>query len=412
MEDGLDYTFDDEYTTTLQGYDITIKPSENGDGYFHVVISELGADVYTNELPAPVMQEAMNSEELFQGIAQAAIDFFEAGRGTLGEGAGSDMTAHNKKKACIGLGLGEHRKEWFKGLKGTESEDMAYQLLKSYLDLQYSLSNKSVVVDELYRNQDELLFQLSMLELDYLKNSKPGREVIIISASFKKDAFWSASDLQSFLDQFMGSNRELEAVVMIDKLMDVVDQINLAQKNVDPEWEQLDDLEDQMTALSMDQFQRDLEKNLPSSGMGAFPNMAGEIAQLMEGVEMEAPLEPMMYPMASVRTSAMEGEEDTRKEVYEEWEPVEKRVEELGKAHDGLDPAEMKEAPFKVGDKVSLSKGFDLPGPLSGVRHKFPKGTKGYIDGIYDGHGNSYKVCFDDGRLVLVPVTYLTKKSA
>jgi len=410
MEDGFNYTFDEEYTITLQGYDIAITPSKNGDGYFHVILSELGAEVYSEDLPAPLEQEGQNNEEIFQGVAQAAIDFFESGRGTLGEGAGAEMTAH-KKRACAGLGLGESHRKWFKGLKGTESEDMAYQLLKNYLDISYGMNNSEVVADELYRKQDELLYQLSMLELDFLKNSKPGREVIIISASFKKDAL-NAADLQAFLDQFMGSNRELEAVVLIDKLLDVLDQIEAACRSNDSEWEQLEELQDQMDALSMDQFQRDLEKNLPSSGMGAFPNMAGEVAQLMEGVEMEAPLEPMMFPMASRKTSDMVGEEETHKEIYQEWEPVEDRVEELGKAHEGLDPAEMKEAPFKIGDKVSLSRAFDLPGPLSGVKHKFPKGTKGQIAGIYDGHGNSYKVCFDDGRLVLVPVTYLTKKSS
>ena len=61
------------------------------------------------------------------------------------------------------------------------------------------------------------------------------------------------------------------------------------------------------------------------------------------------------------------------------------------------------------GDKVSLSKAFETPGPLTGVQHKFPKGTSGVVEGLHDDHGNFYDVCFEDGRTVKVPVEFLSK---
>lgn len=413
--EGFDYTFDDEYTITLQGYDVSVLPSEVGDGYFHVVVTEEGAEVYTNDIPAPIQQEELTDEAMMQNVAQAAVDFFEASRDTLGEGAGAKMSSQKKKAFFYGLGICEYRKEWFNSLKGTPSEDMAYNLLSSYIDLDYELSNKESIAAELYEKKTDVLYQLAKLELEHMKNSKPGREIVIITASLRKDACWNAAEMQAFLDQFIGCPLESQVMLLVDELLEIEEQIRAAEKNEEPNWDQLHELEQQMDSLAMDQFHRDLEECLPTSGAEAFPNMAGEVAELMQGVEMDAPLDPMMMPadpmmpFASKKKAKMEGEDETREESYQEWEPVDERIEEYGEAHEGLDPAERDEGPFALGDNVTLSKEFEAPGPLTGVHFEFPKGTKGVIDGLHDDHGNCYDVCLEDGRTVKIPAEFLSK---
>ena len=85
----------------------------------------------------------------------------------------------------------------------------------------------------------------------------------------------------------------------------------------------------------------------------------------------------------------------------------------MGKTHLGLDPAEIPiedRLPFKDGDKVQISKQFETS-TTGGCPMVLESGLKGIIKNEFDGHGNSFVVCFEDGSLLNVPEGNLKKTS-
>jgi hypothetical protein len=96
-------------------------------------------------------------------------------------------------------------------------------------------------------------------------------------------------------------------------------------------------------------------------------------------------------------------EKEEKEENDGEYEVV-----ELGQIHEGIDPAEvpLKDFPFAIGDKVTLSKAYEFP-IWGGGSDELPKGTKGVIKNLYDGHGDSFMVTCECGGTYRIPTEYL-----
>lgn len=453
MADPTIPTYDEEYNIILQGFDVSIVPSDQGPGYYYVTLYESGTEVFADDVEMPEPQPGEVEEESIQNLAQAAIDIFEASRGTLGEGAGINMSAKRRIKSC---GIFDYHEQWFMGFKGTQYEDMAYDLLKNYYGIEYEQTAQDDILYELYDKQYELEYQLKMTDLERMKAMAPNTQIIVIQG---KRAYLGDSDMyKEFLAKFKGDPLEGKIVKLLSELLDVNHSIRQHVEGQDSYFDQLRELEFQMEALSEEALQANVLSRIPTEGIEAFPNMAGQVAELMEGVEMDEPLEPMMAnPFQAAKESVpfqsrtpdgylVKGEVQRSKpyqapegynrvfspaEIFEtgrkqaqmtppeepddtyakEWEPVEERIEEKGEEHEGLDPAEVLIDTFTVGEKVKLKRKLEVPGPMNGVKKIFESGATGYIDSLYDRHGDCYMVAFEKGGLVRVPAEFLTKTS-
>ena len=407
MADPTIPTYDEEYNLVLKGYDVSIVPSDQGPGYYYVTLYESGTEVYADDVPLPEPQPGETEEESIQNLAQASIDIFEASRGTLGEGAGVEMKAKRRIKSC---GLFYGHEEWFMTLKGTQYEDMAYDLLKNYYSTDFEQMAQDDVLLELYDKQKEIEYELKMHDLERMKNMPPNTQIIVIQA---KRAYLGEADMYTdFLNKFKGDPLESKVVKLLNELLDVKQQIRQHEEGQKSYWDQLQEIEYQMESLSEEALLANVLSKIPTEGIEAFPNMAGQVAELMEGVELDEPLEPMMAnPFQASRRAQMAPPEEPDDTYAKEWEPVEERIEEKGKEHEGLDPAEVTIDSFSDGDRVKLNKKLEVPGPMNGVKKTFESGSLGYIDSLYDRHGDCYMVTFDKGGLVRVPAEYLTKTS-
>jgi hypothetical protein len=83
-------------------------------------------------------------------------------------------------------------------------------------------------------------------------------------------------------------------------------------------------------------------------------------------------------------------------------------LEELGEIADGKDIAEvpMDDMPFQIGDSVTLTKAYELA-LWGGATDELPKGMKGTIKNLYDGHGDYYMVKCEEGGVYRIPTEYL-----
>jgi hypothetical protein len=405
-------TYDKEYTVVLKGFDCKVVPSTLGDGYYKVTLVENGGEVFSEDIPVPVEQDGETAEESIENMAQAAIDLFEGSRNTLDQGAGATLKASIQKKAFY---IDDQKEEWFMSFKGTSYEEMAYQLLKQYYAADIEMSIQDDTYQELNDKSTDLMFQLNMLNLERMKASPANTKIVIVQGS-QKSACYGAEAMRMFLDKFTASPLETQVVKLMSELLEVEKQIELHSDTIENCWKTHSDLDQQMEALAMEALQVNVLSKIPTEGIEAFPNMAGQLAELMEGVEMDAPLEPMSILSASRKRADEEPKDEPKRNpaMYPEWEQVVDRVIQKGETHLGLDPAEVElgEMPFHIGDKVSLSKKFDTVTPLTGQGITFDKGSKGYICSIHDGHGDCYVVAFEDGGRVNVPADYLSKKSS
>jgi hypothetical protein len=141
-----------------------------------------------------------------------------------------------------------------------------------------------------------------------------------------------------------------------------------------------------------------------------------------EGTVVNVDSSTYSIPLVSVDYDKFEGrKEDIISRPAGELEKIGKRAEkedkendgeyevvELGQIHEGLDPAEvpLKDFPFSIGDKVTLSKAFSMP-IWGGGTTELAKGTKGVVRNLYDGHGDAFMVCTEDGQTYCIPTDYL-----
>jgi len=453
----------------LKGFDAIVYVSEEAGDNFEVVLSEGGNEVYQVTIPIPVDEdgELAYSEEYIDYAAQAAVDFYEAGRDTLGEGAGVTMKEAIKKQACVSI----QWEDWYLKLRGTPYEEQAAIMLESYIDTSYDSINTEKELNDARVEESAAIYELDMLNFERLKEADPNQTVIVINASEKiACGLCSSPDIQEYLDKFKGSPLEIQAVDKMKELLDLRAIQNNLSNTIDEGWDEKKDLEAGMNELMIQCIQQNAVEALPDTGMESAPAMAADIAELMEGVDLNTPLEPMIArraqegvpePKYSVGDEVIalaregtfyefdaeiieEGQWNSERDQYvylvkgdskqlrvwedkieprsgertpdskigfeEDVDGVEDRIVELGEMHEGLDPAEIPISDFKfqIGDKVTTNKEFETV-TFGGITYIISSGSKGVVNSLWDGHGDCLMVALDTGEVVKIPVSFLKK---
>jgi hypothetical protein len=244
--------------------------------------------------------------------------------------------------------------------------------------------------------------------------------------------------------------------------LDVKKQIDSLYEESNNNWKALDDIRQAMDELYVNALQQEVSDSvIDDSGIGIDSNMAADVMSLMEGVtldpmfEEQSEMPPALFASKFAQDSAYTDEpsrpqdevlqdalamvksmkrsdpatiKNTIKAVYglsdkdasdlvsygkraekeDKDNDGEYEVVELGQVHEGLDPAEvpLKDCPFAIGDKVTLSKAFEMP-IWGGGTTELAKGTKGVIKNLYDGHGDAFMVTCEEGSTYCIPTEYL-----
>lgn len=398
---GFDFTYDSQFDLLLDGFDVSIRPSDYGEEYVFVTISEGNSEVFNRDVPITPPQEGESTEQVIENTAQAAIDIFESERGTLGQGAGAEVMATKKEALCT-WEMKNHE-EWYLSFKGTEFEDLAFNLLEDLYSLDLEDNTVDDTSSELYSEMDKIEYELKMLNLERMRSMPAGAQIIIIQASKieKKAWFMDVSETKDFLDAFTDTPFEADALKLVNRYIEIREEINQREEATDDIWSRRWEIENQMESLSLEALQQNIMDKIPTEGIGVFPGMAADLAELMEGVSIDEPLDvmPPFSPPA------------------DPFEPVrafkEAEVKEKGKGHLGLDPAEVsseKRLDFVKGDSVELTKVWE-GSTTGGVPLTIEKGTKGTIQNEFDGHGDCFMVHFEGGSFLKVPGELLKKSS-
>lgn len=397
----LDWTYDKKFELKPQGFDVTVQPSDQGDQFLWAEVKENNADVFSADIPIPEVQPGESVQDVVPAVAQAAVDLLEGERNTLGWGAGALEVQGNKKmlikQACLWEISSDE--DWFMKFKGTQYEEIAYNLLKEKYNL--SLENsQSELLAKLNKELDQIEYELTLLNLERMKSCPANKKIIIIQGALKRSWLGDTEMIQDFMDKFISTKFEIPVVKLVKKYLDLKDNIDRLHEAETDNYMALNEIRNKMSDLEMEALQANIDDILPVSGIDAYPNMANELAPLMEGVSIDEPLMPFNQPNQFFAS----------KLAFEEVEPVEKRICEKGLVHEGLDPAEVDKDKFKfqVGDKVSLSKKLECS-TVGGLSLTIEKGTSGKIWNDYDGCGDCYMVAFSDGMLLKVPTKHLKK---
>lgn len=405
-------TYDDAYEIILNGFFVSLAPNPEKPNYYTVILKEDGSKVFKTDIPNASQEDGEIEEKVLNDIAKAAIDMFEAQRGTLGLGAGATKKSRKGKImrkthflktsiACEGF------ETWYMGLKGTAYEQQAYDMLLMYLDKEYEIEILEVNSNNLSKERADIKYQLKKLDIERMKTLPVSTQIIIIKAAniSKKAYLYSADDIQGYLDKFTGNPMEAQAVKLVKKFIEIEEEKKKTQQAISDKWAELSTLESQMEQLSMDALYANVIDKVPTEGIEAFPNMAGDIAELMEGVQMDAPLVPT--DMGSVLAKKVKKSRKSKKKAFEEAEKGEDRLIELGEYHEGIDIAEVEypeNKQFEKGDKVELTKKVEVPN--QGAVKEFPKGSKGCVESLFDGGNLIYNVLLvdDEGHTTLAKV--------
>ena len=291
----------------------------------------------------------------------------------------------------------------------------------------------------------------------------------------KEASLWEVEIVQDYLDKFIACPLESQAVKLVKQYIEVKEELNQAFDLEDDRWAEMQEIEGQMEALSLEALYVNVIDKIPTEGMEAFPNMAADVAEMMEGVSLEPSLMDnnpatvlarkkaqysQSYPDApdpKFQVGDMVSESDgsrpgkitfvkeydeyqgtwkyrvedeagsqkirdeislklARKKAFEEVEPVEDRIQELGEYHEGIDIAEVDypdNATWNNGDRVQLKKELEVPSWAG--KKKFKAGTKGVIDELFDKGNQIYLVALEDknGKITLakIPGKELKKRS-
>lgn len=530
---------DTAYQILFRGFDCLVAPTE--EGHFDVSLFEEGAHVYTTDIPIDLSQFETdeeiddNSDALINEAAQAAVDEFEASRGSLGQGAGVGKMSMNKKAYWSSMDYAD----WYCTLKSTAFKDQAESLLEQYFQAQRDQCCGNQDQAQARRMAEEKLanleYELNMLNLSRMKCAKPNETIIVIKA-YRSDKEACGTLLEEFLDGFRGTKFEDSALMKMKEYLDVKKQLEGLYETSNYNYRALEDIRSAMDELYVNALQQEVSDGVvDNSGVGADSNMAADVMSLMEGVTLDPMFEEQsemppalfarkrIYPPAegsderqgwdkcldipggergqqlnsimkmmdepgmraytsgwmdawdtygeadyeeieggvkwgksrkaqdsaymdepsrpqdevlqdalamvkSMRKSDPATIKNTIKAVYglsdkdasdlvsygkraekeDKENDGEYEVVELGQIHEGLDPAEvpLKDFPFALGDKVTLSKAFPMP-IWGGGTTELAKGTKGFIKNLYDGHGDAFMVCTEDGQTYCIPTEYL-----
>lgn len=418
-------TYDTEYAVTLRGFKVTLMPSKDIEGYYDAKIKENGAEVFKQSIPNIYNEEGDSEKKMLDNVANAAIDIYESSRGTLGMGAGAKQKK-SRRVSMVSVYNVQDREEWYMQFKGTQYEPMAYEMLGNFIDLTYNQYLKNPRREELLERQREVVYELEKLDLERLKNAKANTKIIMIQGSIKKRSYiYDPESVKDFMAKFIGNPLESKVILLLKELMEIKEELQNIELLSDETYKDIESLNNQMYALQMEALQAEIEEDLnsrmPTEGYEAFPAMATDIAELMEGVSLEEPLNPMMIQS---KKKAIQEErlpyKNRRREMpfyrrmrgFQDAEPVEKRIIDRGKYYETAEPAFVKipkDKRFEVGDEVSLKKSLKP----DNVTLTFPKGTKGRIESVIDETGIDYYVSLETvlGKrsIIRVPAKILKK---
>lgn len=364
MDDFLDYEI------VLQGFTVTIRSTEEPD-VFHVELAESGNQVYEGDIPVDMEAEEGEEilvEDVLTYAGQAAIDLFEAERGTLGEGAGATMA---KKQASL-WDINNHE-EWFLKFKGTGFVEQAAGLLEQKLNLQLERNLADDPTAELYTEKTKVEYEMAMLNLERLKECDSKTVIIIQGSRVEGCCVDSTTELlEEYLCKFISDKREDQALKLVKDYLDIEQALNVTTNNESDYWTRECEIDNLMEDLSLQLLQQNVMEVQPEEGAEALPNMAADMTELMEGVSLDVPLGEM-----SAKSAQLE-------------------AEEMGEMREGLDPAEVPEClTWGEGQQVKLKN--DVKQNMwGGMSKTFPKGTQVTVDSLYDRHGDYYQVRTED----------------
>jgi hypothetical protein len=381
-----------DYSLLVSGFDVGLDFVD--DATIKVEVSEAGVPVFNDTIDASVFIDEDNdtyTEDLINAAARAAVDKYEASRGTLGEGAG--VTAMRKKSYFVMLDW----EDWYQSFKGTPFQEQATTLLDSYLQTFQPESDESdtnIQLAVLNKKTRELEYKMDQLLFEKMK-ADPGKQtVIVINAKVA-----CSSDLhpvEMWLNKFENSKLEDQALALAQEYLDTKSKMQVVQRTESDMWKTRDELRMAMGELNLQALQQRLQVNKPTEGPQLVPSMMNDLAELAEGVSFDEPLEPMSefkFPVASKKAES-EDQEDVKVEVIEN-----------GQLNGDLGAEGPKELPLAIGDTVSLKKTYTQP-LWGGATRDLEKGLSGVVESITDGVGDCYYVRFDT-ILVKVPTEYL-----
>lgn len=444
------------YKLIFRGFDASVSETDDSMVY-HVILSESGNKVYEHDVRINIEGEELLIEDIINYAAKATIDLFEAGRGTLGQGARSLGVKADKMKSAQSISMvqptvcyflqSSQYESWLNQLKGTPYEQQAILLLDQLIESNIPGATNTEL-DELYKNKDQITYDLDKLNLERMKTSKPNQQIIIIQAKTACDLDW----VEGFLNAFKDNRLEAQAILKVKELIDITSAINLASAKNEDKWKQQDDIRHQMNELLALKTKSDVDARLPETGIEIAPEMAKDVAELMEGVSFAEPLQPMFASKRgqddfeedseafdlgfgdAEHGGSIEGNPyDSGTKEYDSWlagfkesrrherklkaqedkDPfyVEEFGDELGKKHEGLDPAEVPEEDrfdFQVNDKIKLKNEVVVP-LRGGTTLIVEKGTKGWVTSLWDEHGDKCLVKLEDGSEFVVDFEDLSR---
>ena len=423
---------DESFKMVLKGFDAEVIDL-NDPSKIRVVLYAKGAKVFDSPMPVPQEMHDKVIEEVVDYAARAAIDLYESEHNILGQGAGAlEVKKAMSNPSCDFLESCNYE-SWYFQFKGTPYEQEATVLLEELINLRAAHAAKTELAG-LVADKERLLSELDKFNMEMLKESKPPVQIMIIQAFSERKACETFDWVDGFIEKFKGHRLEPQVLMKIHALIETQEAIDLSLLRMQEEREVEEGVKKKMNALLVDKAKNEVRSKLPESGIEVAPEMANDIADLMEGVSFDEPLEPMMLepsmsglPMpaaeqpkapvvpfgnplsidnmrASSRKYA-EKEEDNSPFSVEDWGV------ELGKVHEGTDPAEVPaedRIPFQKGEQVKLKKAIDVPG-YDILDNTLPKGSIGWVNSEYDGHGDFLNVRFEGGTVLSVPCDMLAK---
>jgi hypothetical protein len=279
------------YQILFRGFDCLVAPTE--EGHFDVSLFEEGAHVYTTDIPIDLSQFETeeeiddNSSALIDEAAQAAVDEFEASRGSLGQGAGVGKMATKK----IAYWSSMDYADWYCTLKATSFKDQAESLLEQYFSAQRDQSCGNRDQAQARRMAEEKLanleYELNMLNLSRMKCAKPNETIIVIKA-YRSDKEACGTLLEEFLDGFRGTKFEDSALAKMKEYLDVKKQLEGFYTEETKSLKQMFDIQEAMDELYVTALQQEVSDGVvDNSGVGADSNMAADVMSLMEGVTLD-----------------------------------------------------------------------------------------------------------------------------
>jgi len=370
----------DTFQTIIRGFDVLVEGTEEGDSY-DVSVAEGYGVPWKVSIPLNLddfegENETLDgSNEILTYVSEAAVDLFEAQRGTLGEGAGSLEATAMRKRSYSDLVQWE---DWYMQFKGSPFEEEAFGLLKSLVMLDMKDNESSGELERLWAEEHRICHELDLLNLDRMK-ALPATGITITIQGTRKASWWGSYYVESYLDSFVGDPLEVDALSKVRELLDVRESIGVLEGSgdFDLSYENGREIENKMNDLFITLRQQNA---MPAvSPVEEAPNMASDIESLMEGVDLSVPLadgvKDMGVPGLVAQVDTMEpGRPSTPTPISG---PVQKGKMDLDNSSLGVED----DFPSKLSEADPIGPSSDPHNPMGQPpQHSIPSGGVGLIE--------------------------------